>query len=113
MEQHVLLAGHAVEVAAPSAGQILVGNAQEVWQPQALGAVSGSFGTPATLTAALTLLTTVAPGTPDYAIADVTNVVPYGFAAAEEARTVLRVLVNLQTRLAEVEAKLTALGITA
>lgn len=100
-----------VHVGAPSAGNVLVANASGRWQPLALGVVAGSFGTAQTLTAALTALTTVAPSTPDYAIADVTNVSPYGFADAEEARTVLSVIANLQLRLAEVETKLIALGI--
>lgn len=113
MAEHVLQSPRPVSVAAPSAGQVMMGNSQGVWQPQALGAQSGSFGTPATLTAALTTLTITAPGTPDYAVQDVTNSSPYGFADAEEARTVLSVIRNLQLRLAEVEAKLTALGITA
>jgi hypothetical protein len=40
-------------------------------------------------------------------------VAPYGFVGAEEARTVLSVIANLQARLAEVETKLVALGICA
>lgn len=112
MPAHLLLATRDIQVAAPTAGQVLTGNAQGAWQPQALGSVAGSFGTPATLTAALTTVTVTAPGTPDYAVQDVTNVAPYGFADAEEARSVLTVIRNLQIRLAEVEAKLTSLGIT-
>lgn len=99
-------------VAAPTAtGQVLTANATMCWQALTLGSVAGSFGTPQTLTAALTGLTIVGPGTPDYNIADVTNSSPYGFVGAEEARTVLNVIKNLQTRLAEVEAKLVALDI--
>ena len=100
-----------VHVGAPSAGDVLVANAAGRWQPSVLGDVPGSFGAAQVLTAALTALTVVAPGTPDYTIADVTNVAPYGFAGAEEARTVLAVVANLQARLAEVETKLIALGI--
>lgn len=113
MADHHLLAPDTMEVtvAAPAQGQILMGNAMGRWSPQALGAMSGSFGTPATLTAAVTTLTPVAPGTPDYAIADVTQTTPWGFADTEEARTVLAVVVNLQTRLAQVEAKLKSLGL--
>ena len=113
MAEHVLLAPRPVIVAAPSVGDALVCNAQGVWQPQTLGSMPGSFGTPATLTAALTTITVVAAGTPDYAVQDVTAVTPFGFADAEEARSVLSVIRNLQIRLAQVEAKLTALGITA
>jgi hypothetical protein len=102
-----------VDVRAPVAGEILVGNTVGVWEPQVLGVIAGSFGTPAPLTAALTTLTTVAPGTPDYAIQDVVSLTPFGFVTAEEARTVLSVLTNLQVRLAEVEAQLVTLGIMA
>ena len=99
-----------VHIGSPTAGDVLVANAAGRWQPAALGNVPGSFGTPQALTTALTALTVVAPGAPDYAIADVTNVAPYGFADAEEARTVLAVIANLQARLAEVESKLIALN---
>lgn len=69
---------------------------------------------PTALTAQLTTLTPAdAAGTPDYAIAAITQTTPYGFAAAAEAITVLYVIANLQTRLAEVEAKLEALGLVA
>lgn len=61
-----------------------------------------------------TQLTTITPadaaGTPDYAIAAVTQTTPYGFAGAQEAITVLYVIQNLQVRLAEVEARLEAMG---
>jgi len=88
-----------------------MGNSMGRWTPEVLGSMAGSFGDAQVLTAALTTLTTVAPGTPDYDVTDVTNVAPYGFADAEEARTVLSVVANLQARLAEVETKLIALGI--
>lgn len=62
-----------------------------------------------------TQLTTIAPadaeGTPDYAIAAITSTTPFGFASAQEAITVLYVIKNLQTRLAEVEARLEAAGL--
>ena len=61
-----------------------------------------------------TQLTTITPadaeGTPDYAIAAITASTPYGFASAQEAITVLYVIKNLQTRLAEVESRLQDLG---
>lgn len=69
---------------------------------------------PAALTAQLTTLTPAdAEGTPDYAIAAITNSTAYGFASAQEAITVLYVIKNLQTRLAEVEARLEECGIVA
>lgn len=63
-----------------------------------------------------TALTTITPadaeGTPDYAIAAITNSTPFGFASAQEAITVLYVIKNLQTRLAEVEAILANAGLS-
>jgi len=68
----------------------------------------------AALTAQLTTITPAdAEGTPDYAIAGVTNSTAYGFASAQEAITVLYVIKNLQVRLAEVEARLEGKGLIA
>lgn len=68
----------------------------------------------AALTAQLTTITIAdAAGTPDYAIAAVTNTNAYGFAAAAEAISFLYVVKNLQTRLAEVEALLEEKGLVA
>lgn len=76
------------------------------------GAVVKANGTQgAALTAQDTTLTHTAPGTPDYAIAALTQTSPFGFVAADEGHTVLRVVANLQVRLAEVEARLEALGL--
>lgn len=67
---------------------------------------------PAALTAQLTTITPAdAAGTPDYAIAAVTNSSPFGFSNAAEAITLLYVIRNLQVRLAEVEARLEAAGL--
>jgi hypothetical protein len=64
------------------------------------------------LTAQLTTITPAdAAGTPDYAIAAVTNSTPFGFSNAAEAITLLYVIQNLQVRLAEVEARLEAAGL--
>jgi hypothetical protein len=66
----------------------------------------------AALTAQLTTITPAdAAGTPDYAIAAVTNSSPYGFSNAAEVITLLYVIQNLQVRLAEVEARLEAAGL--
>lgn len=66
----------------------------------------------AALTAQLTTITPAdAEGTPDYAIAAITNSTAYGFASAQEAITCLYVIKNLQVRLAEVEARLEAAGL--
>ena len=67
----------------------------------------------AALTAQLTTITHTAPGTPDYAIQNLTNSSGYGFVTADEGNTVLSVIANLQARLAQVEARLEALGLVA
>lgn len=63
------------------------------------------------LTTQLTTITCSAPGTPDYAIADLTATSPYGFVAKDEGQTVLKVIANLQTRVSELETKLKTYGI--
>lgn len=57
-------------------------------------------------TAALTLLSGPGsvPGTPDYAIAAITNSTPYGTTTADEFETIISVILNLQSRVAELEA---------
>lgn len=82
----------------------------------ALGGTAGFFGTtpttkPAANTAALTSITSTAPGTPDYAIQDLTQTTPFGFVTKDEGNSVLSVVKNLQTRVAELETKLQALGL--
>lgn len=73
---------------------------------------TGTIGTQgAALTAQSTTLTHTAPGTPDFAIAALTQTTPFGFVASDEGHTVLQVIANLQVRLAEVEARLEAAGI--
>lgn len=68
---------------------------------------------PAALTAQLTSITHTAPGTPDYAIQDLTNASAYGFVTKDEGNTVLSVIANLQARLAQVEARLEECGLIA
>lgn len=68
---------------------------------------------PTALTTALTTITFTAPGTPDYALQDVTNTTPYGFVDAEELRTFISVVKNLQDRVNGLETKLQALGLIA
>lgn len=65
---------------------------------------------PDALTAQLTAITHTAPGTPDYAIGDLTQTTPYGFTTQDEGNTVLSVVANLQTRVAELEAMLQEVG---
>jgi hypothetical protein len=59
----------------------------------------------------LTVITHTAPGTADYAVQDLTQTTPFGFATKDEGNTVLKVIANLQTRLAELEARLVASGL--
>lgn len=55
--------------------------------------------------AALTAITHTAPGTPDYAVQDLINSSAYGFVTKDEGNTVLSVIKNLQTRVADLEAR--------
>lgn len=67
----------------------------------------------AALTAQLTTITHTAPGTPDYAIQDLTNSSGYGFVTKDEGNSVLAVIANLQARVAQLEARLEAKGLIA
>ena len=101
------------ELVVASGGKITVesGGAIDILTGGILKA-NGSQG--AALTAQLTTITPAdAAGTPDYAIAAITNTTPFGFASAQEAITLLYVIRNLQVRLAEVEARLEAAGLVA
>jgi hypothetical protein len=62
-------------------------------------------------TTALTTITSTAPGTADFAVQDLTSTTPFGFASKDEGNTVLAVIANLQTRVAELETKLKTYGI--
>jgi hypothetical protein len=65
----------------------------------------------AALTAQLTTITSTAPGTPDYAIQDLTSTTPFGFVTKDEGNSVLSVISNLQARVAQLESRLQALGL--
>lgn len=65
----------------------------------------------AALTSQFTTITHTAPGTPDYAIQDLINSSAYGFVTKDEGNSVLKVVANLQARLAEVEAILQSAGL--
>lgn len=65
------------------------------------------------LTAQLTTITSTAPGTPDYAIQDLTQTTPYGFVTKDEGNSVLAVIANLQTRMSQLETQLKALNLIA
>lgn len=64
----------------------------------------------AALTTQLTTITSTAPGTPDFAIQNLTDSTPFGFATQDEGNTVLAVIANLQTRVAELETALQTYG---
>ena len=94
------------------------GNSEGTSLGQSASSVVGLHGAAAAQGAALTAqLTTITPadaaGTPDYAIAAITNSSPFGFSNAAEAITLLYVVRNLQVRLAEVEAILESHGLCA
>lgn len=81
-------------------------------------AVAASGNGQSVVGAALTTpLTTITPadavGTPDYAVAAITNTSPFGFSNAAEAITILYVIKNLQTRQAEMESRLQVAGVIA
>ena len=67
----------------------------------------------AALTTQLTTITSTAPGTPDYAIQDLTSTTPFGFVTEDEGNSVLAVIANLQARVAELESRLQALSLIA
>ena len=82
------------------------------------GGTAGFYGTTpvvqgAALTTQLTSITSTAPSTPDYAIQDLTQSTPFGFATKDEGNTVLSVIANLQARLAQVESRLETVGLIA
>lgn len=84
----------------------------------ATGAKIGFFGhaaaaQPAANTAALTSITHTAPSSADYAIQDLVDTGGFGFATKDEGNSLLAVILNLQTRLAEMETKLKAVGLMA
>lgn len=83
------------------AGDSLLLMAVEVGADLRWRVVGGSFST----ATALTLLSGpgAAPGTPDYAIAAITNSTPYGTTTADEFETVISVVLNLQSRVAALE----------
>ncbi len=81
-----------------------------------MGNKMGFFGEtpvvkPAALTGQLTTLTFVDPGVPDYDIVAPTQNTGWGFATADEFKTVMSVIANLQTRLGQLESRQQDLGL--
>lgn len=62
-------------------------------------------------TAALTTITFTAPGTPDYALQDLTDTGGFGFKTKDEGNTTLAVIANLQARVTQLETKLKVYGL--
>ncbi len=82
----------------------------------AAGGTVGFFGTTpvsegAALTTQLTAITSTAPSTADFAIQDLTQSTPFGFVTKDEGNTVLAVIANLQTRVAQLESRFQAYGL--
>lgn len=94
-------ASHEVPVQVDQSGRIVVAAMALVADAQAA------------LTAQSATITHTAPDTPDYALQDLTATSPYGFKTKDEGNTLLAVVANLQTRLAELETKLTTIGVLA
>ena len=68
----------------------------------------------AEITDELTTVTFDAPGTPDYDLTSaVTDTTPFGLATADEFKTMLSVIANLQARVNELEAVLVNTGLLA
>ena len=81
-----------------------------------LGNKMGFFGAgpvvkPAALTAQLTTLTFVAPGVADYDLAAPVQNTGWGFSTADEFKTAMSVIANLQTRLGQLETRQQGLGL--
>lgn len=64
-------------------------------------------------TSAVATITHTAPGTDDFAWADLTTSTPYGLANQDEARSVLKAIRINQLRIAEIETVLQNLGLMA
>lgn len=115
---HEGMAGDSLEVESGGVVEVKLGGRINIESGGVLnletGAIIKTNGTQgAALTAQLTTLTHTAPSTPDYALQDLTDTGGFGFASKDEGNSVLKVIVNLQARLAEVEARLETSGFVA
>ena len=113
-----VVATHATRTARGTLNAVDYNGTREAIRWEADGTVArlGFFGAtavvkPTAMTTQLTTITYTDPGTPDYAVSDVTQTTPFGFTTADEARTVLSVIKNLQDRVGQLETKLQALGL--
>lgn len=64
-----------------------------------------TVGTNALPVEPLTTITHTSPGTPDYAIANITSSTPFGFSTQDEGNTILSVIKNLQVRVLDLEQR--------
>ncbi len=113
-----VVATHATRTARGTLNAVDYNGTREAIRWEADGTVArlGFFGAtavvkPTAMTTQLTTITYTDPGTPDYAVSDVTQTTPFGFTTADEARTVLSIIKNLQDRVGQLETKLQALGL--
>ncbi len=83
---------------------------QRTGQHHGLSTLAFYGGTPvpigAALTTQLTSITHTSPGTPDYALQDLVQNTGFGFVTKDEGNTLLAVVLNMQVRMAEFEARL-------
>ena len=112
-----------LKIATASGEPIALGDGSEITSGSTTGLKIGAatdklgfYGTTpvakgAALTAQLTSITHTAPGAADYAIQDLVQNTGFGFVTKDEGNTVLSVILNLQARLAQVEARLEAVGL--
>ncbi|MEW6657247.1 MAG: hypothetical protein AB1424_01175 [Thermodesulfobacteriota bacterium] len=105
-----------VEVYGSPAGAAGTGDNALAVMLKVLGNKLGFFGVnpvarPAALTAQLATLTFVAPGMADYDIAAPIQNTGWGFTTADEFKTVMSVIANLQTRLGQLETRQQSLGL--
>ncbi|MCX7177703.1 MAG: hypothetical protein NTX56_02710 [Proteobacteria bacterium] len=104
---HIGMSGDSLEVETGGAVRIKSGGILNL----ETGAIIQTNGAQAAaLTAQLTTITHTAPVTPDYALQDLTDTGGFGFASKDEGNSVLKVIANLQARLAEVESRLESAG---
>jgi len=105
-----------VEVYGCPAGAAGAGDNALALMLKILGNKMGFFGAnpvvkPAALTAQLTTLTFVAPGVADYDMAAPIQNTGWGFSTADEFKTVMSVIANLQTRMSQMESRQQGLGL--
>jgi hypothetical protein len=105
-----------VEVYGCPAGALGGGDNALALMLKVLGNKMGFFGAvpvvkPTALTAQLTTLTFVAPGVADYDLAAPVQNTGWGFSTADEFKSAMAIIANLQTRLGQLETRQQGLGL--